>query len=58
MKDVRIVNVPKWPEVNVKTIYEHYTQDEELMRYLPDKFGKGRQIDREFFFNVLNTILP
>ena len=36
LKDVRMINVPKWPEVNVKTIYEHYSTDEELMTYLPD----------------------
>jgi hypothetical protein len=42
LKDVRMINVPKWPEVNVKTIYEHYSTDEELMTYLPDKFSKGR----------------
>jgi hypothetical protein len=25
LKDVRMTNVPKWPEVNVKTIFEHYS---------------------------------
>ena len=58
LSDLRVVQIPKWPEVNVKTLYEHYLNDEEVAWYLPDKFTKGRQIDRSFFFNVLNTIVP
>ncbi len=26
------------------------------MMHLPDRMAKGRQIDRTYFFNVLNTL--
>ena len=29
-----------------------------FMRYFPTNMPKGRQIDRTFFFNVLNTLHP
>ena len=28
------------------------------MKYLPDKYPKGRQPDRDYLFNVLNTLRP
>ena len=28
------------------------------MRYMPDKYPKGHPPDREYFFNVLNTLSP
>jgi hypothetical protein len=28
----------------------------EFMMHLPDRMAKGRQIDRTYFFNVLNTL--
>jgi len=58
LQDVSWINVPHYAELAVKTLYEYYKNDEELMLYLPDKFAKGRQIDRSYFFNVLNTIRP
>ena len=58
LAEVNWVVVPKWPEVNVKDLYEHYTKDPELSVYFPDSYSKGRQLDRTFFFNVLNTIRP
>jgi hypothetical protein len=27
-----------------------------FMMHLPDRMAKGRQIDRTYFFNVLNTL--
>jgi len=58
LSEVKWVNVPKWPEVCVKDLYQHYAQDPEMNVYFPSSFSKGRQIDRAFFFNVLNTIRP
>jgi len=56
--DVKHIAVPHYPELSVKDIFEHYKDDELLRKYLPDKFAKGRQIDRTFFFNVFNTLFP
>ena len=58
LKHVKAINVPRWPEVCVKVLFEHYKNDPEVMLYLPDKFSKGRTIDRNYFFAVLNTVRP
>ena len=42
LKAVRLVTVPRWPEICVKALYEHYKNDPEVMQYLPDSFSKGR----------------
>ena len=28
------------------------------MRFFPDKLPKGRQVDRGYFYNILNTLYP
>ena len=56
--DVKQINVPFYPELNVKDIYDAYKDDKVLSRYLPSGFAKGRQIDRTWFFNVLNSLFP
>ena len=53
-----MINIPKWPQVNVKELFEHCCYDDTLMAFLPLKFSKGRKIDRKFFFNILNTVHP
>ena len=30
--------------------------DAELMQYFPTKFPKGRLPDREYFYNIMNTV--
>ena len=37
---------------------EQLKDDEVLCKYYPDEFMKGRIPDRDFFFNVLNTVYP
>lgn len=32
--------------------------DAEFMKYFPSKMAKGRAPDREYFFNILNTLQP
>ena len=33
-------------------------EDEELAIYLPDKWDKKLKLDREWFFNIINTVHP
>ena len=56
LKDVIFVNVPKYDELSVKNVYPMIQQDKDLMMYFPDKLPKGRIPDREYTFNVLNTL--
>ena len=39
-------------------IYNHYKDHHLIKPYVPDRFAKGRQIDRTWFFNIFNTLAP
>ena len=39
-------------------MYAKYKDDAKLALYLPDHFAKGRQIDRQYWFDVFNTVYP
>ena len=58
LKDVSFISVPRYPELTVKTLFEHLKNDPQFMAYLPDKFPRGHPPDREYFWNVLNTLQP
>ena len=53
---VRCVNMPMYDELSVKNIWPHVQNNARVMRFFPDKLPKGRLPDREYFFNVLNTL--
>ena len=57
-KDLRQINVPKYDELSIKNIFPMIEKDEEIMRYFPSKLPKGRIPDREYLFNILNTLRP
>ena len=56
MEVVRWVNVPKVDELSVKELWPHMQTNQKFMRFFPDQLPKGRNPDRDYFFNVLNTI--
>jgi hypothetical protein len=56
LSDVKFVQVPMYDELSVVTLWPLMQQDAEFMQYFPDKMPKGRMPDRDFFFNVLNTL--
>ena len=58
LAEVKMVVVPKYDEVSVKNIYPMIKGDPELFKYFPNDIPKGRQRDREYMFNVLNTKRP
>jgi hypothetical protein len=56
MSELKSVNVPKFDELSVKNIFPLIRQDAEFMKYFPDEYPKGREPDRTYTFNVLNTM--
>ena len=58
LADVQWIEVPKYEELSVVSLFEKFKHDEKMMRYLPDRLPKGRLPDRTYFFNVLHTIFP
>ena len=55
---VKFISVPKYDELSVKNLYDKVIQLEGMAQFFPDSYPKGRQCDRDFFFNVLNTFHP
>ena len=55
-KNVLYINVPKFDELSVKNLYDKLIKLDNMPKYFPDKYPKGRQCDREYLFNVANTL--
>jgi len=56
LKKVKHICVPKYDELSVTNLYPDLSKRPDLMKYMPANMPKGRQPDRTYFFNVLNTI--
>lgn len=54
--DVKWVDVGHYPEISVKALYKEFAERPEVNIYLPPKINKGRQCDKQYFWNVVNTI--
>ena len=55
-RDVKMVCVTKFDELSVKNLYDGLMQLEGCLLYFPDSYPKGRVCDREYMFNVVNTL--
>ena len=55
-KDVMFIEVPKYDELSVKNLYPKLIALAGMDSYFPAKFPKGRQCDRDYLFNVANTL--
>jgi hypothetical protein len=55
---VKFIDAPKYDEISVKNLYEKLIGLEGMDKYFPSKYAKGRQCDREYLFNIANTLHP
>ena len=58
LNQVSRINVPLYDELSVANIWPMMKSDEKFMMYFPRKMAKNRVPDREYMFNILNTIQP
>ena len=56
LKELKPVDVGNYPEISVKKLYAEFAERETMKPYLPPKIPKSRQMDKEYFFNVVNTL--
>ena len=58
LRAVRHANVPKYDELSVKKFWPLMQKDAKFMQYMPDPMpkGEGRLPERDYFWNVLNTV--
>ena len=56
LRAVKHVNVPKYDELSVKKFWPLMHKDAGFMQYMPEPTPDGRLPEREYFWNVLNTL--
>ena len=56
LSDVSPVHMPKYDELSVKNLYAKFKHDKEFMSHFPDHLPQGKLPDRQYFFNILNTL--
>ena len=57
-EEVRRITWPNWAEVSVKALYDEFSARADTGIYFPSQIAEGRQLDKEYFFNVLNSVCP
>ena len=55
-RDVVYIDVPKYDELSVKKLYDNLLSLDGMDKYFPDSYPKGRICDRDYMFNVANTL--
>jgi len=56
LREVQFVQVVKYDELSVKHLYIDFIELPAMAEYFPDEYPKGRQCDRDYMFNVANTL--
>ena len=47
-----------YDELAVKRLWPEMQNTRDFMKYFPDKLPKGRLPDRDYFFDIMNTVNP
>ena len=56
LAEVKWISVPRYDELSIKNLFDAVKEDQDVMAYFPDSLPKGRQPDRTYFFNILNSV--
>ena len=56
IEHVKFINVPMYDELSAKRLWPEMQNSLDFMKFFPDKLPKGRLPDRDYFFNVMNTV--
>ena len=57
-REVDYVSVPHWEELSVKKLWPDLKEDQSFHLYFSDEFPDQKGPNREYFFNILNTVYP
>jgi hypothetical protein len=49
--------MPMFDELSVVSLWPDMQNDEHFMVYFPDKQAKNRLPERDYFFNIMNTLM-
>ena len=60
--ELKTIEVPKFKAISVHKVFEKVKENRLIMSYIPDfdpaEIEPKHALDREFFFNVINTLDP
>jgi hypothetical protein len=55
---IRPINVPKYDELSTRALIAEVMGNKELAKFFPEQRTACDLPDREYFFNVINTVEP
>ena len=58
LSQMKFIHVPLYNELSLKNLGPMMASEPEFMRYFPDTLPAGRHMDRQYFFNIMNTLNP
>ena len=58
LSDIKFITVVKYDELSVKGLYSKFLALEGISQYFPTKYAKGRQCDRDYMWNIANSLHP
>ena len=56
LKQIKQVNAPNYDEISVSNLWPKWQQDAAFMVYFPSSLPKNRLPERQYFFDILNTL--
>ena len=56
LSEVKFIQVVRYDELSVKHLYKDLWALSNMAQYFPNKYPKGRCCDRDYMFNVANTL--
>ena len=58
LREIKWVNVPHYDELSVKKFLPKFSNDEQVMKFIPEVSIESRIPARDYFWNILNTVHP
>ena len=49
--------MPMYDELAVVNLWPDMQADEDFMQYFPDRMAKNRLPERDYFFNIMNSLM-
>ena len=57
-KDIDYIHVSHYEELSVKNLWVELKEDATFKKYFSDEYPADRMPNRDYFFNILNTLYP
>ena len=58
LKDVKFIQVGKYDELAISKVYHSLLDLDGMKPYFPSAYPKGRKCDRDYMWNIANSLYP